>query len=88
MSARESESAMLDRCVAVARDVMQSAQNQREANVFCLAAMVILTKFPKASKCLMQVSERYFQSKPNERLAAVEVVRRGWDSSMRPANTC
>lgn len=46
MTARDSESAMIDRCVAVAKEGAQSAQDQREANVIRLAAMVIQFQFP------------------------------------------
>lgn len=59
MTARGDESALLARCSAVAREVAQSAQDQREANVFRLAAMVVQSRFPGESKCLMQASEQY-----------------------------
>jgi hypothetical protein len=73
---------MLARCSAVARDAAQSAQDQREANVFRLAAMVVQSGFPGESKCLMQASERYFTLHPSERLASADVVRNGWVSSL------
>ncbi len=78
MTARDVESALLFRCVAAARDAAMAAQDQREANVFWLAAALVQSQFPAESKCLMQAGERYFASHPNERLASVEVVRRGW----------
>ena len=40
MAARDLESALLARCAAVAREVTLVAQDQREANVFVLAAML------------------------------------------------
>lgn len=78
MTARDVESALLARCSAVAKGSDQSARDQREANVFRLAAMVIQSRFPGESGRLMQVSEQYFASHPNERLAPAEVVRNGW----------
>jgi hypothetical protein len=61
---------------------MQFAQDQREANVFRLAAMVVQSRFPSESKSLMLASERYFAAHPNERLAPAEVVRKGWVLSL------
>jgi hypothetical protein len=82
MTARDAESALLARCSAVAREPAQSAQGQREANVFRLAAMVVQSRFPRESKCLMQASEQYFAAHPDERLDPAEVVRKGWVSSL------
>lgn len=82
MTARDVESALLARCSVVAREAAQVAQDQREANVFQLAAMVVRPQFPAESKCLAQASERYFASHPTERLASAEVVRRGWVMSL------
>ena len=77
-TAREKESALLDRCIAVAEEDEKSAQDQREANVFRLAAMVIDSRFPSASKRLMQASEQYFAEHPTEMLNPGEVIRKGW----------
>ncbi len=82
MSARDAESELLARCSAVAREAAQLAQDQREANVFRLAAMVVQSRFPSESICLMQASERYFASHPNEKLPAADVVRKGWVLSL------
>lgn len=82
MTARDNESALLARCSTAARELAQSAQDQREANVFRLAAMVVQSRFPGESKCLMRASEQYFAAHPDERLAPAEVVRRGWISSL------
>ena len=78
MAARDAESALLARCVVVAHEDAQSAQDQREANVFRLAAMVIQSRFPVEARSLMQASERYFALNPNDRLASADVVRKGW----------
>ncbi|MDR0441744.1 MAG: hypothetical protein LBI59_12330 [Candidatus Accumulibacter sp.] len=82
MTAREAESALLARCAAVAREVAQSAHDQREANVFRLAAMVVQSRFPGESMRLMRASERYFNLHPNEKLAPADVVRKGWVPSL------
>ncbi|MBO9329760.1 hypothetical protein A6B37_22570 [Achromobacter sp. HZ01] len=82
MTARDAESALLARCSVVAREAAQSAQDQREANVFRLAAMVVRSRFPRESMCLMQASDQYFASHPDEKLAPAEVVRKGWVSSL------
>lgn len=85
MTPREVESALLARCSVVAREageMTRGAQDQREANVFQLAAMVLPSRFPAESKCLIKASERYFASHPNERITSAEVVRRGWVVSL------
>ena len=82
MTARDTESGLLKRCAIVARGMKQSAQDQCEANVFRLAAMVVQSRFPIESQALMYASERYFALHPNERLPPVEVVRKGWVVSL------
>ena len=82
MNARDVESTLLARCAAVAREVAQTAQDQREANVFRLAAMVVRSRFPRESRSLMQASERYFAEYPDEKLVPAEVVRNGWVLSL------
>ncbi len=78
LTARDTESAMLDRCLAVAHDGQQSAQDQQEANVFWLAAMVIQSRFPDESKRLMAASEQYFSIHPGDKVEPGEVVIKGW----------
>lgn len=82
MNARDLESVLLNRCAATARDVMSAAQNQREANVFRLAAMVIQSRYPDESRQLMLASELYFTAHPDEKLAPVEAIRQGWIISL------
>lgn len=78
MNSRDVEAALLSRCADVARESVRTAGDQREANVFRLAAMVVQSRFPRESQRLMRVSEQYFAAHPNERLAAAEVVGKGW----------
>ena len=82
MSGRESEAVMLDRCKGVAKRGAEGASDQREANVFRLAAMLVRARHPKSSAGLMAASERYFLLHPDERLAAEDVLRRGWVTSL------
>lgn len=82
MTARDAESALLARCAAVAREAAPLAQNQREANVFRLAAMVVQPRFPGESRSLMRASEQYFAAHPSEKLAPADVVRKGWVLSL------
>lgn len=82
MTAREFEAALLTRCAAVARELAPVVQDQREANVFQLAATVIRSRFPRESTSLMQASEQYFAAHPDQRLAPGDVVRNGWVVSL------
>ncbi|HWS28317.1 MAG TPA: hypothetical protein VN259_17280 [Xanthomonadales bacterium] len=81
-ASRDVESALLARCSTVARQAVQAALDQREANVFQLAAMVVRSEFPAESKRLMQAGEQYFAAHPDDRLASAEVLRRGWVVSL------
>jgi hypothetical protein len=78
MTARDLESALLARCAAVAREVAPTARDQREANVFRLAAMVVQSRFQRESESLMRASEQYFATHPDKKLAPAEIVRNGW----------
>jgi hypothetical protein len=78
LSGRELEDRLLSRCVALVRDGAAPAQDQREANFFRLAAMIVQFDFPDEAKRLMRATEPYFTTHPDERLEAGEVVRRGW----------
>ncbi|MFT3821454.1 MAG: hypothetical protein QM750_28180 [Rubrivivax sp.] len=83
MTARELESLLLARCVAVARTGgAQAARDPCEANVFRLAAMVVQSAFPRESQGLMQASEQYFSAHPADRMAPADVVRKGWVLSL------
>lgn len=82
MTARDVEAALLTRCAAVAREVAPTAQDQREANVFRLASMLVRSEFPRESNSLMLASEQYFAMHPNEGLLASAVVRNGWVMSL------
>jgi hypothetical protein len=82
MTSRDLELTLLTRCAVAARQQAQVAQDQREANVFRLAAMVVQSRFPTESKYLMQASEQYFASHPNEKLTPAELVTKGWVLSL------
>ena len=79
MTARDVEAAMLTRCATVAREIVPTAaQDQREANVFRQASMIIRSAFPRESMSLWLASEQYFDTHPNEVLHPSQVVRNGW----------
>jgi hypothetical protein len=82
VTAREAENNMLMRCAAAARSQTVAAQDQREANVFRVAAMVVQSRLPVEAARLMQVSEDYFLRHPADRLPAADVVRKGWVFSL------
>ncbi|MDP2830129.1 MAG: hypothetical protein Q8O37_16185 [Sulfuricellaceae bacterium] len=78
MTARKAENDMLMRCASAARNPAETAQDQREANVFRVAAMVVQSRLPGEAASLMQVSNAYFFQHPAERLSAADVVQKGW----------
>ena len=81
MTARDIENNTLMRCERAARGMLV-AHDQREANVFRVASMVICPRFPNEAAKLMLASENYLSQYPNERLPAAEVVKKGWVFSM------
>ena len=78
MTARELESVLLDRCAAVAQGGAPTAQDQRAANVFRLAAIVVQSQFPSESHRLMAASEQYFAHHPDDKLVPGAVIGHGW----------
>jgi len=82
MTAREIEANLLTRCTIAAREDQPAALDQREANVFQVAASVVRSRFPSESASLLRASERYFALHPDERLASGDVVRNGWVTSL------
>jgi len=47
-----------------------------------MAAMVVQSRLPRESAALMQANERYFAAHPAGRLAAGDVVMKGWVLSL------
>jgi hypothetical protein len=85
MNARDTESALLDRCAAVAGQTApaaQVAQNAREANVFHLAAMVLRPHHPQAAAQWQKASGLYFAAHPQAQADLSEIVRKGWVVSL------
>jgi hypothetical protein len=78
MGFRDIEAELISRCLDIAQDRASTARDQREANVFRLASMVLQSRHSVESLRLMQVSNQYFAAHPNEQLHASEVVRQGW----------
>lgn len=82
MTARGLESDLLDRCVCVALGHADVPRDQKEANVFHLAAMVVSSRFPNEAKNLSAASHHYFAGHPGEKVPPAEVVRNGWVVSL------
>ena len=82
MNARELEDQMLTRCMSVARNAWMVADNQREANIFRIAGMVVQSRFPREATNLIQTSENYFLAHPTDKLHASDVVQHGWIASL------
>lgn len=78
MAAREVERQLLARCVAVALGEAADALDQREANVFRVAASVIRSEFSNESVRLTEAATRYFAAYPEHALHSSEVVQRAW----------
>ena len=77
-SAREVEEALLMACLEIARSLRNMPCTAKEANVMCVAAMVISNGFPVSKKRLMEAAARYFEVHADEKVETAEVVRRGW----------
>ncbi len=82
LTARETEFALLARCKAIALKTEVNAKDQREANVFMIAAKVLESSFPKESKNLALANETYFAQHPNQRLSSSGIVKSGWVQSL------
>ena len=81
-AARDDEAEVVKRCAAAARDAAETANDQREANVFRMAAMVVGQRFRQEARRLLHASDDYFAAHPEAKLAPIEVVRRGWVTSL------
>ena len=77
-SSRDEEERLLDRCVAVGRSGRGVAADEREANVFRLAAIVVESFFRQEAQVLWKVSDRYFALASSEPLSPQAVMERGW----------
>ena len=75
---RETEAQLIGRCVQIATGADDRAVDQREANVFRVAAMIIGQPYPAESERLMQAADAYFAKHPADLLHAAENVRKGW----------
>lgn len=77
-SAREVEEVLLMSCLEAASGIRDMPCSAKEANVMCVAAMVIGSGFPVSQKRLMDAATRYFEVHAGEKVETAEVVRRGW----------
>lgn len=81
MSARDAEERLMVRCIAVVQAGRDVALNEREANVFRVASMILRSRFPVAAAALKAASDGYFAEHPTDLRHAEEVVREGWITS-------
>lgn len=82
MDSREVERALLNRCAAVAKGELAYADDQREANVFRLASMILRSELPAEAARLMAASNMYFQVHPADRVASETILKNGWVMSL------
>lgn len=78
MSARETEEALIAQCAAAARGEILCARDQREANVFRMAALTLLHRFPAESAAMLAAARAWFAQHPADEVESAEVIRRGW----------
>ena len=79
---REVEGQLLDRCFEVAVGKSSIASNEIEANVFHLAWQIINHRHPTETANLLNAANAYFEAWPDKKVAAVQVIRNGWISSL------
>lgn len=77
-TARANEERLISRCSAVARGESGAAEDEREANVFRIAAVVIESKLPVETARLRSAAKRYFSEHGLRPLSVDEVFERGW----------
>ena len=78
MNARDLEELLLNRCAAAAHGTVNEAIDQREANVFMLAAMILSPGHEVEEKRFRRISEEYFSRRQQERLMPDEIFDNGW----------
>lgn len=81
-SIRVREERLIDRCLAAARSDSVDAQDEREANVFRLAAVVIEPKFLAESKRLRAAAARFFACRSSLPLPVEEALDKAWIRSL------
>ena len=77
MYAREQEDYLIQRCLNAGQNRTE-ARDEREANVFHVAAMLLRQEFPQLAQQLQQHSTDYFHIHPEQKLPVAEVIRQGW----------
>jgi len=78
MSARQGESGLLEFCAGVARDDFSKPGDKIQANVCRVAAMLLRTDYPEASKRLDEASDAYFTLHPEDLVSSEDVLNNGW----------
>ena len=80
VSARDAERELGSFCLRLARAEEEAIgpRNAREANVVRVAAMLLRPRHTVSAARPRDAAERYFESRPDERLGSNDVVRAGW----------
>lgn len=82
MQARDQELETICRSIQAALGRLAAPVDQREANVFRLASMLLRPRFPVESGTLMAVCDRYFSTHPADLIESAQIVRNGWVISL------
>lgn len=82
MQSRKQEFETIRRCVEAALGQLAAPTDQREANVFRLASMLLRPRFPSESGTLMTMCDRYFATRPMDLVESAQIVRNGWVISL------
>lgn len=82
MESRANEFQMIQRCVEAAIGTLSAPADQREANIFRLASMLLLPRFPSEAGTLMAKCDRYFSTRPMDLVESAQIVRNGWVISL------
>lgn len=81
-SERAQERALIDCCVAIARGQITAPTTAREANACRVASMILGPRHRTECARLARASTAYFDAHPAEQCPDVDVVRRGWVTSL------
>lgn len=82
MNARDTEESLIAHCVAAVRGELSSAPDRRHANVFRMAALTLLHRFPAESDAMLASANAWFARHPEDEVESAEVIRQGWVSGL------
>ena len=82
MNARDQEQASLDVCREIAMGEQVVLENEQQANVVYIAAMLCRTSDANISARLQKVAAVFFANNPEEQLSTQQTLQRGWIISL------